>query len=139
MTAPTTPEQARELATLIEAGEASAESANAMRSLAQQVEALTIRDQLADHRVATAVKLAHEDADEMTLRVEALTAECDALRVDAERYQWLRSLTRGHQGACFDQMWFLLPDVKRIQGQNIMQGSVAQHLDKAIDAARGAA
>lgn len=46
MTTPTTPEQARDLAILIDAGEASAESANAMRSLAKQADALA-----ADHGI----------------------------------------------------------------------------------------
>jgi hypothetical protein len=66
--------------------------------------------------------------------IEALIAERDALKSNADRYQWLRKQTRGHRGACFDQMWFLLPDVKRLPDQNIMQGSIAQHLDTAIDA-----
>ena len=58
MTTPTTPERAMELASLIDAGEASAESANAMRSLAKQV--------------------------------DALTAERNALKLDAELYRHLR-------------------------------------------------
>lgn len=80
-------------------------------ALAQQVEALTIRDQLADHRVATAVKLAHEDADEMTRQVEALTAERDKLARDKasdsiaykairyERDQWQASAQTAREEA----------------------------------------
>lgn len=77
-TTPTTPAKAREIAEILFSP--NGEIAYALRSLAQQVEALTIRDLLADHRVATAIKLAHEDADEMTRQIEELTTERDALR-----------------------------------------------------------
>jgi predicted transglutaminase-like cysteine proteinase len=88
MTATTTPEQAMELAELIDAGEASAESANAMRSLAQQVEALTLENKnllTANHHLIDAEQQAMDE-------VRSLTVERDALKVDAERYQWLREI-----------------------------------------------
>lgn len=121
MTTPTTPAQARALDGYFLSMD---ERGAVINSLADQVEALT-----AD---LAAEKLFSKQAMES---VTEIAAQRDALKPGAERYQWLRNLTRGHRGACFDQMWFLLPDVKRIPGQNIMQGSVAQHLDAAIDAA----
>jgi predicted nucleic acid-binding Zn-ribbon protein len=86
MTTPTTPDQARKLADQLDDRSLSGVSHPSilLRSLAQQVEALTIRDQLADHRVATAVKLAHEDVDGMTRQVEALTAERDQWQASAK-------------------------------------------------------
>ena len=86
MTTPTTPERAIELASLIDAGEASAESANAMRSLAKQVEALTadrnalkldaeLYRHLRDHFAKTAT-----DAKAEFARLEPLTgAQFDAV------------------------------------------------------------
>lgn len=52
---------------------------------------------------------------------------------DAARYRWLRRHTRGTRDTRGRQE-FELPDPHPIG--NIMQGSVAQHLDAAIDAAR---
>jgi hypothetical protein len=76
MTTPTTPAHAMELAELIDAGEASAESANAMRSLAQQVEALTAENKnllAANHHLIDAEQQAMDE-------VRSLTVERDALR-----------------------------------------------------------
>ena len=58
--------------------------------------------------------------------------ELDALRKDAERYRWLRERTGGE--------WerFALPTVPLLPKVNIMCGSVAQHLDDAIDAVMAA-
>lgn len=56
---------------------------------------------------------------------------------DAERYRWLRSRTQGLRGSYPKDLCFLLPQVLPVG--NIMQGSVAQHLDEAIDAAIAAA
>ena len=53
---------------------------------------------------------------------------------DAERYRWLRNWTRGVYGIDSNPA-FILPHVPTMLDQNIMSGSVAQHLDNAIDAA----
>lgn len=149
MTTPTTPEQARHVAQNMDFDVGVSDAPGMLLSLAQQVEELTAEiTQRKAHWFETLTKceaLTTERDECLTLAneakplIEKLIAERDALKPDAKRYQWLRNLTRGHRGACFDQMWFLLPDVKRIPGQNIMQGSVAQHLDAAIDAAMKAA
>ena len=55
---------------------------------------------------------------------------------DAERYRWLRNWTRGAYGIDSNPA-FILPHVPipTVPDQNIMCGSLAQHLDNAIDAA----
>jgi len=53
---------------------------------------------------------------------------------DAARYRWLRNWTRGAYGIDSNPA-FILPHVPTMLDQNIMSGSVAQHLDNAIDAA----
>ena len=55
---------------------------------------------------------------------------------DAERYRWLRNWTRRAYGIDSNPA-FILPHVPIPTGpdQNIMRGSLAQHLDNAIDAA----
>lgn len=58
-----------------------------------------------------------------------------ALKADGGRYQKIRAGTRVQRGSCFEQIWFVLPEVKPIPGVNIQNGNVAQHLDAAIDAA----
>ena len=59
------------------------------------------------------------------------SAELAALRKDAERYRWLRANTHGEQDGRGRQE-FCMPDP--CPRANIMRGSVAQHLDAAIDA-----
>ena len=69
-------------------------------------------------------------------KIEALTADRDALRKDAERYRKLRAMVRGerhlgtrhNQGFAFPSRFELMPLA------DIMRGSVAQHLDAAVDA-----
>lgn len=77
-----------------------------------------------------------EAADEIT----RLRAQVAALEVDAGRWRTLRSMVRGerHLGTGFNQGFafpsrFELPPLG-----DIMRGSVAQHLDAAIDAALAA-
>src|SRR4051812_12461629 len=68
------------------------------------------------------------ECQEAATAIEQLTAERDALLQDAKRYQWLRANTRGerrHSPAAE----FVLP-YPQPKG-NIMQGSVAEHLDTA--------
>lgn len=65
---------------------------------------------------------------------QAAEKERDALKADASRYRWLQSKTRGIYGVTSDQE-FVLPHVQRVAGQDLMRGSIAQHLDRAIDAA----
>jgi hypothetical protein len=61
-------------------------------------------------------------------------AETSEAARNAERYRWLQGKTRGAYGVTGDQE-FILPHVARRPGQDIMRGSVAEHLDSAIDAA----
>jgi hypothetical protein len=69
-----------------------------------------------------------------TVRAERTDAATVAqLREDAERYRWLRAWTTGQSDARGRQA-FALPDPHPLG--NIMRGSVSQHLDAAIDAAR---
>ncbi len=67
-------------------------------------------------------------------RAEQAEAERDEFRKDAERYRYLRDRTSGDRYPS-GVARFRLPDVKAHEG--IFKGSVAQHLDAAIDAAAG--
>jgi len=58
--------------------------------------------------------------------------EAEQLRKNSDRYKWLRNGTSGTRDARNRQS-FDMPDPHPLG--NIMQGSVAQHLDAAIDAA----
>lgn len=71
----------------------------------------------------------------LTAERDAARAEVEALREDAERYRWLRLHTIGKADPRGRQE-FELPD-PHPRG-DIMRGSVAQHLDAAIDSARKA-
>jgi hypothetical protein len=76
------------------------------------------------------------DHAQATAQLAALQAEVERLRADAERYLWLRHRIGGSHTfngkQCFAfPTGFQLPPVG-----NIFQGSVAQHLDAAIDQAR---
>lgn len=62
----------------------------------------------------------------------ALCARLAALEADARRYQWLRNGTMGDRHPS-GRPYFLIVDPRPVG--NIMQGSVAEHLDEAIDAA----
>lgn len=64
--------------------------------------------------------------------VARLTRENEGLAKDAARYAWLRSLTIGRRDECGAKR-FALPNIETVG--DIMKGSVAQHLDSAIDAA----
>lgn len=66
--------------------------------------------------------------------LKKMTAELDSLRKDAERYHWIQDRTRGVYGTKSDQE-FVLPHVARTLGQDLMRGSVARHLDDALDKA----
>ena len=65
-------------------------------------------------------------------RIARLLDRLEAAEADAGRYRWLRAGTRGQQDARRRQE-FELPDPHPLG--DIMRGSVAQHLDAAIDAA----
>jgi hypothetical protein len=69
--------------------------------------------------------------DQLTADIVRELAE---LRADAERYRWLRSRTRAGVDIG-GRKSFVLPEVTP-QG-DILRGDVAQHLDVAIDVARG--
>jgi hypothetical protein len=84
------------------------------------------------------VALRMSEAMKMHGDILDLTAERDALREDAERYRWLRTRVSGHRAVGSGRpATFAFPgplDLPPIG--DIMRGSVAQHLDAAIDAAR---
>lgn len=65
-------------------------------------------------------------------RIAELEADNARLRVDGDRYHHIRKHTIGERVNM--GQWFSFPFIKPVG--NIMQGSVAQHLDDAIDAAR---
>lgn len=65
-------------------------------------------------------------------RMAKAKAEYDAMAKDAARYRWLRVRTQGARGVD-NYPWFKLPAVPVPNGMDIMRGSVAQHLDSAID------
>lgn len=65
---------------------------------------------------------------------DALESALRAALKDAERYQWLRAQTQGVRGIdSYNYPWFKLPAVPVPNGMDIMRGSIAQHLDSAID------
>ena len=68
---------------------------------------------------------------EVRLVMAGMQVELEALRKDAERYRWLRANTHGEKDRRGRQE-FCMPDP--CPRANIMRGSVAQHLDAAIDA-----
>ena len=71
----------------------------------------------------------------MTDIVERLLEEVARLKEDAERYRWVRYHTHAEADAQGRQE-FVMRNPRPIG--HIMGGSVAQHLDAAIDAARAA-
>ena len=78
--------------------------------------------------------------DEATLN-RVRTALQDALKAvveDAERYRWLRAQVTGHRAVSSARpATFAFPGPMALPPiGDIMRGSVAQHLDAAIDAAR---
>jgi hypothetical protein len=74
----------------------------------------------------------HDCIESLRADLAERDAEIERLRVDARRYRWLRNRTRGVRDSR-GRMEFDMPDPHPLG--NIMQGSVAQHLDAAIDAA----
>lgn len=64
-------------------------------------------------------------------------AEIERLRADAERYRYIRNWTRGEQNHNGRKQQFNFDFPKPLS--NVMQGSVSQHLDAAIDASRAPA
>ena len=67
---------------------------------------------------------------ELERKLAAKTAECEALRKEAERYRWLLDrIGATRTGGFFIADW---PSTEA----DLMKGSVAGHLDAAIDAAR---
>lgn len=114
--------------------------------LAEQARAESSPEVLASERAMNAMLTEENEA----LRAELngfttahgdLNQEVVRLREDAERYLWLRNRTRGQAtlgtagtGLPAPAQWFEFPIV--IPLGNIMKGSVAEHLDEAIDAVR---
>ena len=77
-----------------------------------------------------------EKAHEIAIRQrDNLKTENERLRQDAERYQYLRRWVRGETDLYTEQktIHFFINPVG-----DVMKGSVAQHLDEAIDAAMSA-
>ena len=75
----------------------------------------------------------------MTKPPEAITellARLDAAEADAARYRWVRHRVSGH-GSHIDHQHFGFPTSLALRPVgDLMKGSVSQHLDAAIDAAR---
>ena len=103
-------------------------------------------------RIGDRIENAIDALESLTLENQRLRlefrADCEeqaeelfAVQRDAERYRWLRNLTRGQQifggvstGSSPSMQWFEFPPISPVS--NIMRGAVSQHLDEAIDAAR---
>lgn len=66
-------------------------------------------------------------------RIAELKAKLAEAEKDAERYQKLKGRVKGAQDFEGGQQYFKFPHFEPIG--NIMKGSVAQHLDRAIDRA----
>ena len=103
------------------------EAQRALTDLSKQVETLSLENQR--------LRL------EFRADCEKQAEELFAVQRDAERYRWLRNLTRGQQtfggvstGSSPSMQWFKFPPIS--PASNIMRGAVSQHLDEAIDAAR---
>ena len=65
--------------------------------------------------------------------IESLKAENEQLRKDAERYRWLSLKVVGQHDHITSLQQICFPLIRPIS--NVLKGSVAQHLDEAIDAA----
>lgn len=85
-------------------------------------------EQAERERDETMLRLANQDDE-----VIALQRELAEARQDAERWDWFRSKTRGERSVD-GRGQFVQPRISPITG--IMMGSIAEHLDAAIDAAR---
>ena len=70
----------------------------------------------------------------LTAERDDLRKEVEASRADAGRYRWIRTHTMGERDDLRVPQ-FYLPSVETLPGVNIMRGSVAEHLDAAVDAA----
>jgi hypothetical protein len=70
-------------------------------------------------------------------RIEALERELLAAREDARRYQWLRAKVSGHRalGSARPASFAFPTSMGLPPLGDIMRGSVAQHMDAAIDSA----
>jgi hypothetical protein len=111
-------------------------------SLDESYPALALADQVRAYAAAAVAAALEQQAAEIERLRDALgytqgqtnqaVTENEALRKGAERYEWIRAGTsagRDSQGFQQFNLPFLVPQ------DNLMRGSVAQHLDKAIDAA----
>jgi hypothetical protein len=109
---------------------------------ADRDEAADLIERLTSSRDALFIQVRQADVrgDEAMHRAHDAEAERDALRKDAERWRKFRLMVRGerhigtghNQGFAFPSRFDLPPLA------DIMRGSVAQHLDAAIDAAKAA-
>ena len=88
-----------------------------------------LKAELATLLAATAAVQADQRAE-----IDRANAVIDELRADAERYRHLRQFTSAGRNTVGRQI-FVLPYVSPA-GLDLSHGSVAQHLDAAIDAAR---
>lgn len=89
------------------------------------------------HSSETDDGLHHYTSDQMRAYAQAaVLADRDGRDQDAERYRFLRMHTFALRNSGFHQ--FSFPQVAQ-RGVNLFRGSVAQHLDAAVDAARLAA
>ena len=70
---------------------------------------------------------------EQDLRIAELEQGQDAL--DAKRYRWIRAHASAKRYGVTSGPEFVWPQIQRTPEQDLMRGSVAQHLDTSIDAA----
>lgn len=100
----------------------------------QQAENDRLNDDVAMH-MRVAVK-AIDEVVEIKAQRDALAAKLEALEADAERYQFIRARTSGHLNGLGAYFGWPGP-LTVVAPRTILKGSVAEHLDKAIDAAKG--
>ena len=118
---------------------------NSVQISSSQVEAPSVPDEQLQAAFDRGFKAGNEQGIAQQIEIHKLhdllaaptqaEAPADVVR-DAERYRWLRNWTRRAYGIDSNPA-FILPHVPIPTGpdQNIMRGSLAQHLDNAIDAA----
>ena len=74
------------------------------------------------------------EIESLRAEVARLTAERDALRVDAERYRWLREQPNNTEAPRIDVVYWTVADESCNDGSGLRM----TELDAAIDAARAA-
>jgi hypothetical protein len=92
-----------------------------------------IVDRLTDRELQSLSNLGNEE-ERAAAEIASLRAQVAALKADAERWKWWRANTCAHRVGR-DGQEFGFPVRDATGTRNLMQGSVAQHLDDEVDAA----